>query len=232
MIKKLLVLFLLVFLVGCTNQKIERNERQASSSVNNYETLVNNVDLKLRVKIMDELSSKNSYYLSQDENLVYNFYSKRTIQILDDFNSGINIDSIFNSEAIVENTHYLYEGMRPLEKGNEYIIYLEFSKDLKGYIIPVYEGAIVNVDKVILKATDPDVVLSDFVTLLSIDDEVDEATISAYGAAKYRAGILELVTVVSYDLDVNGTEINYSVGDLDAKTKILEVGGMQFVIGK
>ena len=232
MIKKLLALFLLVFLVGCTNQKIERNERQASSSVNNYETLVNNVDLKLRVKIMDELSSKNSHYLSQDENLVYNFYSKRTIQILDDFNSGINIDSIFNSEAIVENTHYLYEGMRPLEKGNEYIIYLEFSKDLKGYIIPVYEGAIVNVDKVILKATDPDVVLSDFVTLLSIDDEVDEATISAYGAAKYRAGVLELVTVVSYDLDVNGTEINYSVGYLDAKTKILEVGGMQFVVGK
>jgi hypothetical protein len=126
----------------------------------------------------------------------------------------------------------LYEGMRPLEKGNEYIIYLEFSKDLKGYIIPVYEGAIVNVDKDIPKATDPDVVLSDFVTLLSIDDEVDEATISAYGSAKYQAGILELVTVVSYDLDVNGTEINYSVGDLDAKTKILEVGGMQFVIGK
>lgn len=232
MIRKLLKLFLIALLVGCSNQKIERNERQASSSVNNYETLVNNVDLKLRVKIMDELSSKNSYHLSQDENLVYNFYSKRTIQILDDFDSDVKIDSIFNSEAIVENTHYLYEGMRPLEKGNEYIVYLVFSKDLNGYIIPVYEGAIVNIDKNIPESSDPDVVLSDFVTLLSLDDTVDEATINSYGYGKYRAGILELTTVKNYALDVDGNKINYSVGDLDARTNILEVDGMQFVVGK
>lgn len=66
--RKLLTLFLIVLLVGCTNQKIERNERQVTSSVNNYETLINNADLRLKIKIMDELSSKNSYHLSQYEN--------------------------------------------------------------------------------------------------------------------------------------------------------------------
>lgn len=66
--RKLLTLFLIVLLVGCTNQKIERNERQVTSSVNNYETLINNADFRLKIKIMDELSSKNSYHLSQDEN--------------------------------------------------------------------------------------------------------------------------------------------------------------------
>ena len=34
----------------------------------NYETLVNNDDLRLKIKIIDELSFKNSYHLSQYEN--------------------------------------------------------------------------------------------------------------------------------------------------------------------
>lgn len=224
-------LTLLISLMGCS-KPIKTVEKHAITSIDDYPTLVDNTDVKLRVKVEDALTSKNSIDVSQDDGLNSDFVSVRKITIIDEFGTGIVLDSIFHSEAIINNTYYRYEGLRTLEKDDEYLLYLVYSDVLDGYIVSNFTGAIVPLGTDLFENTNPQVLLSDFVSLLSLDSSMDEEELKRYGAAEYRPGILEFSYKKNYETKINEHVMHYYISELDSDHEILEINNFQYKMAR
>ena len=224
--KKILICIVLIaFLTACSSKE-QIIVREASSSVFDYESLVSQTEYFLKVKVLDEISTKNSYHNDEDD-VVTEFYSKRKIEILDDFGVGIKLNEVYVSEAKVDGNIYQYSDNRSLKKEGIYLIYLMKSNLIDGYFIPIFEGAIVDLEAEFI-ASSPEVTLSDFISLLTADG-LDS---TLYEDAKYMPGIKEPNSAEKYNVSVDNKSIDYYVSPYGSENSLLEINGMQYSLEK
>lgn len=191
-----------------------------------YESLLSQTDYILKVKVLDELSANNSFS-NDNKGVITDFYSIRSIEILDAFGKEITLDKIFVSEAKTDGNIYKYSDSRTLKKNGIYLIYLGKSSEVDGYVIPNYEGAIVNLEEQ-FKESSPEVTLSDFNSLL-IANGGDAGLVEH---AVYIPGIKELSSSDKYNVTVDNTSVDYYVSAYEDKTSLLEINNHQYLIDK
>ncbi len=234
--KILLVLALLVSLGACADENDPTLVIQkASSEITNHRELVSATDYKLRVKVLDDLSAEKSVYSESSEGSVTDFYSKRSVRIVDDFGSDFLEDTngtaiIYNSEALVDRQIFRYASMRPLEKNKEYIVYLSYSDAIEGYIIPLFESAIVSFNQED-NATDHEAAkMSDFITILSLDESVSEKDLKSLENAEYQASIREYIDVIHLNLAIENFKYDIYVSDLAQAGSVVEIDNSQYEV--
>lgn len=225
--KKILIcLVLAAVLTACSSSKEQIIVREASSSVFDYESLVSQTEYFFKVKVLDEMSTENSYNIDED-GVVTEFYSKRKIEILDDFGAGIKLNEVYLSEAKIDGNIYQYSDNRSLKKDGIYLIYLMKSNQIDGYFIPIFEGAIVDLQAEFLTSS-PEVTFSDFISLLKADG-LDS---TLYEDAKYMPGIKEPNSAEKYNVSVDNKSIDYYVSPYGTENSLLEINGMQYSLEK
>lgn len=222
--KKLLVFIIMVTLVAACSKRGEVIEKESSSSINSYKSLIDQTDHLVMVKVLDDLSSDNSFY-SEDAGNVSDFYSKREVELLDDFGSGLKFNSIYFKEAKVDRVLYKYSGNRSLKKNRTYLIYLEKNTSNDDLYVANYQGAIIDLDEKFEQST-PEVTLTDFLTLLTTDKQDTRR----FEKTKYIPGIKELKAAEKYSLEVGKISIDYNIAPYEDNTSILEVGSYQYLI--
>lgn len=230
--KKLVIsLFLILFLVeGCSNVR-KTIVRHAASSVNDHSDLIDISDLVLRIRVTDSLTEDNSFGESGEDGLVYDFYSERNIEVLEGFDAGnSDLETIFHSEALIKGTYFTFEHTRELKKNKEYIVYLTYSESLDGYIIPVFESAIVPLDSNQISTSNAEANLSEFITLMSMDQEISDMHLKMLEEAKYHETILEYKNVIRVDKEVDNIKLTYEIADIGAGKTHLEINDLQYEV--
>lgn len=216
-------MILLALLGACSTGKQKIIENNLESGIVDYGTLVNQAALFIKVRVVDELTENNSN--QSDIGGSSDFYSIRTVDILDDFGSDIKINHIIVSEAILDGVVYKYADNRSLEKDGSYLIYLVESSTTDGYAIPNFEGAIINLDESFISSS-PEVILSDFNSLLKASGD----NTSEFEGAVYTPGIKELESSEQYNVTVCKNSVDYYVGSFESNNSILEINSMQYVV--
>ena len=99
------------------------------------------------------------------------------------------------------------------------------SDQIDGYFIPIFEGAIINLEEK-LEDSSPEVTHSDFMSLLSANG-VDS---KEYANAKYIAGIKETVSSEKNNVNVDKLSIDYYLSPYGEENSILEINNIQYLI--
>ena len=106
-----------------------------------YLELKEEADIIAHVKILDELTNKNSFFKFTEEGAIYDFYSEQNAEVIklyknnteESFEKGILIkDSIAISDGA---DLYASQYNKPLEKGSEYILFLKKATSGIGYCV-------------------------------------------------------------------------------------------------
>lgn len=230
--KRLIIsLFMILFLLtGCSNVR-KTIVRHAASSVNDHSGLIDISDLVLRIRVTDSLTEDNSFGENGENGLIYDFYSKRKIEILEGFDADkAKLEAIFHSEAVVDGEYFIFEHTRELKKNKEYIVYLTYSESLGGYIIPVFEPAIVPLDSKQASTNDPQANLSEFITLIAMDQDISNEQLRMLAKAKYHESILEYKNVERVEKEVDNIKITYEIANSGAGKTHLEINDLQYEV--
>ena len=124
----------------------------------------------------------------------------------------------------------MYSRILWLKKNKEYIVYLTYSESLDGYIIPVFESAIVPLDSNQISTSNAEANLSEFITLISMDQEISDMHLKMLEEAKYHETILEYKNVIRVDKEVDNNKLTYEIADSGVGKTHLEINNYQYEI--
>ena len=95
------------------------------------------------------------------------------------------------------------------------------SNESNGYFVPVYQGSVVDLDKT-FSASTPDVILTDFISLLNASGQDS----SLFQNARYISGIKEPISVENFNVTVENQSIDYSIAPFGNDKLLLEIHNM------
>lgn len=236
--KRITILIMLAMvLTGCGGKKQKEELHKPTSDIKNHQQLVEKTDLKLTIKVLDDLTAENSFdgTLRNQTPNDDSFYSERKIEIIDAFGASESEiaavgDKVYVREAILEGTHHRYEATRSLIKDKEYIVYVSFSEVLGGYEIPLFESAIVSFDADVNKTENGLSVWSDFVTLLSTKSDISQMTLDNLEKGNPSPGISDYADPISKTIKIGDITYQLLIVEREDNKVFIELEGHQFIV--
>ena len=223
-------IFFIIFalsLSACnSNKKIKNEVRKSESSIKNASDLAKAGVKRVHVKVIDDLTEKNTHVKLDDKKLVTEFYSTRKVELIGE--NDLSIDEVIINEGIHKGHRYSYESMRTLEKGKEYVLSLIYSDSLNKYILPIYPSAIVDLKDYKIDQ-DPEVCLADFIARLSLDKSLNEFDLNALAKATYMNEIAEFKNPKSVKTKDQYKPLDFTLYGEDGLYEAIEIGNSQYM---
>ena len=222
-----LILILVLLVSACTSNKEVKNiVRQSESSIKSASDLSKAGAKRVHVKVLDDLTEKNTHVKLDDKKMVTEFYSTRKVELIGE--NDLSIDEVVINEGLHKGHRYSYESMRTLEKGKEYVLSLIYSDSLNKYILPIYPSSIVDLKDYKIDQ-DPEVCLADFIARLSLDKSLNEFDLNALAKATYMKEIVEFKNPKSVKTKDQYKPLDFTLYGGDGLYEAIEIGNSQYM---